>query len=542
VSIVDERTGIVTWDISSGSDDYMLLVLSVLQELCGSPNSDINKINDFIKALQDRILFLDDETDFPPQGSEDVLYILKNDTATMKTGTYIWDTDNENYKYFNKFNGSEISYDNTESVLESGNVQDAIDEIVELNENNVKSCGDYIIGKTYKKNDIFKYNNEIYLVENQFTASTMPDYSKVYVITKKGKYDHFEMEINSNVNSNPTVENGGIKYSGGCENFTQHDWVEWLGYRPCIMSGQGYIENYLDPYDYSKDINGNNVDITSAYTENNSVRNVMIKYKRIGLISQQLDYGKWIIRCTNDPCDGSYLYSAFSQDRRNIKGFMVGAYNGCVIDEKLHSLSDATILSSGSLSTYRTLARANGIFYDILDIKKLSFLKHLFILQNATINGTLMSSYDTENLKSGFFNDIGMNKNDTSTRKGKFLGLETNGYTEVIDGCMVDSDYRLKIADSNLYNDNGTGYIDCGKMYTLGTGYMSDSVSMGVEYGIIANNISGTKETFFHCETKGVLQNSILNVNLTNLFSFELRNNATTTLNGATARLCFDLI
>lgn len=180
MSIVDERTGIVTWDISSGSDDYMLLVLSVLQELCGSPNSDINKINDFIKALQDRILFLDDVTDFPLQGDDNTLYMLKNDTLTMKAGTYKWD--GNEYKYFNEFNASEISYDDTESELEIDNVQDAIDKIVELNEDNIKSCGNYEIGKTYDKNDMFKYNNALMISKETFVAGSTIDYSKIDIL------------------------------------------------------------------------------------------------------------------------------------------------------------------------------------------------------------------------------------------------------------------------------------------------------------------------------------------------------------------------
>ena len=71
-----------------------------------------------------------------------------------------------------------------------------------------------------------------------------------------------------------------------------------------------------------------------------------------------------------------------------------------------------------------------------------------------------MSWFDTDNLQTGFYNTIGLNKNDTSTKLGKFLGLETNGFTEIIEGAYVDENYRLKISDNDLYNSEIESLID----------------------------------------------------------------------------------
>lgn len=470
-----------------------------------------------------------------PETNQDVLFAYDNAGA------------GEDVDYFAPGNGKVILkevFEMAASVGNDANVTLVINPslvYVTLEEFNLalKNSGNYISNKKYKPNDIFTYDNSKYLVETEFTSSSVPDFSKVYILARKG-YDHFTMEIDANINSNPSVENRGIKYCGGCEGFSQQDWVDWLGYKPCVMFGQGGIECYLDANNYAKNINGNEVDIVTPNTSSNVTRNVMVEYKRIGLQSLQNANRKWIIHLTNDPCDNRYLYSAFSNGKRQGKSLFIGAYNGSVSDSKLHSISNATVVSSEqSLNSFRTLAQANGINYNVLDAQKLSFLKHLFMVQNATIDGTLMSWFDTSSLKTGFFNTIGLNKNDTSTRCGKLLGIETNGFSEVIDGVFVDTNLRLKISENDNYNNDGSGYTDCGSMYLLGSGYIGNSVSFNPEYGIIANSYSGTSTTGFHCPTAIVKVSSIMNTNMTNLFNYEFKSAATTTLNGSTARLCY---
>lgn len=543
MSEILDTTKCVVWDINDGSSDYQSLLLSVLYQLCGNGDSNIIKIDSAIKTLKDRVIFVNSKSELPIEGKTDVIYIMKSNdiddenNLTMKSGIYIWN--GEEYKYVNEFDGNEIPYDNTNSKLNATKLQSAIDELVELNKNNVKSCGDYENEKTYKKNDMFKYNGSVYVTETDFTSTQVPDFSKVYIISPK-QYDHFTMEIDANINSNPSVGNGGIKYSGGCEGFTQQDWVDWLGYKPCIMYEQGGIEDYLNPNDYTKNTKGELVDITSPNTSKGSTRNVMVRYPRIGLQSQQIKAGKWIIKCTNDPCDNRYSYNAFLNGKRKFGCMFVGAYNGSVLDGKLHSLSNTDVMSQNqTLKSYRALANANGMFYNVLDLKKITFLQHLYILQNSTINGILMSSYDTSNLKTGFYNTIGLNKNDTSTKLGKFLGLETNGFSEVIDGVYVDSNYRLKVSNNDLYNNDATGYDDCGKVYSVGAGYIGNNVSFDVDCGIFANINNGTSTTGFRCPTTKIINSTIMNMNMTNIFNYEFKSNATTQFNGCTARLSY---
>lgn len=401
----------------------------------------------------------------------------------------------------------------------------------------VKNAGTYTKGTAYKVNDVVDYDNGKLLSTVAHTAGTTPDFEKMVWIVPRKTYDHFEMEIDSASFSNPSVECGGITYHGGCEGFTQDDWVEWLNYKPCILVEQGGIECYLNVDNYAQDKNGNVVDIS---TISSTARNVMVRHQRIGIASNELSNGKWIIRCTNDPNDRRYSYAAFENGMRGCKEIFFGVYNGTIANNKLHSLSGAEISANGqSVSSYRKLAQANGMQYQILDIRKFSYLRHLFILQNGTINGNISSGFDTTNTTSGGTNEFGLNNNDMSLKWGKWLGMETNCFSEYIDGSYIDSNYRLLVAKNNNFSDTGDGYEYCGRLYSLGEGYMGSSVTFSPELGFIPNNTSGTANTRFHAKTVGVVTGtSMVNYGY-NIFYNHYTKAPTFTGVGITARLCY---
>ena len=436
---------------------------------------------------------------------------------------------------------SSLSINLTVTVSNTENVNITVDSnnnatIGQVKER-IKNTDSYTQGRIYEKNDLFKYNGSVYLTESQFTGDEVPDFSKVYLLSRKKIYDHFTMEIDGNSNANPSVENGCIKYSGGCENFTKEDWVEWLGYKPCIMYNQGDVECYLDPNNYTRDINGNKVDIS---TVSDTPRNVMIQHKRIGIMSSTISQGNWIIRCTNDPCDGRYSYSAFENGARACKNIYIGAYNGTISDNKLHSLSGAIISANRqSVSSYRTLAQANGMNYQIMDIKMFSYLRHLFIIQNGTLDGRLSSGYDDNNKVSGTTNEMGLNTLDLTSKWGKWIGMETNCFSEYVDGSYVDSNFRLLIAENDNFNDTGSRYKDCGRIYSLGDGYMGSNVTFSPELGFIPNNTNGTSNTLFHSKTLAIKPStSMINYGF-NIFYNHYTFTPETAGIGITARLCY---
>lgn len=414
--------------------------------------------------------------------------------------------------------------------------EEQFEELKEETQKKVENTGVYTPNKLYSRNDIFKYNGNMYLTETAFTGDVVPDFSKVYMLSKRKNYDHFTIEIDTKNYSNPTKDNGGIKYYGGCEGFSIDDWVSWIGYRPCILSSQGNVITYLDENNYAKDINGNDVDITSF----TAARNVMIRFPRIGYLGFN-DYSnrKCTIHVTNDMNAIGYNYKAFNKNKRKSKDFFVGAYQGSISNSKLFSVSGAQRVTSGySLSTFRTLAQAQGKNYGLLDHNKLSLFKILYIVQNGIINGKVSKGIGT-NTTTGFLNESGMNVFDSTQYSRKWLGMESNCDWEFVDGCGLDSNLHLRISDNTNYSNTITNYDDYGIVYTLGSGYIGSSFLIDDEIGITSENFDGTASTYLHCPTTTKVANTIELQGGSNVFEEKFAYSSTSTSFDASARLCF---
>ncbi|SES68365.1 phage tail protein [[Clostridium] polysaccharolyticum] len=399
--------------------------------------------------------------------------------------------------------------------------------------------GEYDNANNYKNNDIVVYNDAYYKVNEQFTGNM--DFSKVTFLAIKEKYDHFRIDLDFNASLNPCKGNG-ITYHGGCENFTQEDWVEWLGYKPCVLvvtstNTQGLIETYLDQDDYSKNKNGETVDITSVPSSGH--RSVMIKFHRIGILSNFNPYErKGSIRITNDMNASGYSYGAFNNGCRKNESFFVGAYPAHCENSKMYSLSGKVQTTDKSLSEYRACANAVGMNYGILDHIKLSLFHHLYIIQNGKIDGRMLSAPSEDARTTGTLNASGLNLNYVGTTARKTLGMEGNGVAETIDGIYLDNNGYLRICKDGYYNDTYNNYTYNGTPYLLSNGYMGSMVSLSEDVGILAYTSSGTSDNYFRCHVAKRNTGKIEQAMASNIFDTEFALN-TTTAGTLTARLCF---
>lgn len=478
-----------------------------------------------------------------PETNKDVLFAYDNAGA------------GEDVDYFAPGNGKVILKEVFETFVSIGNdanvtlvinpsliyvTEEEFDALKDEVSKKIKNAGNFSYGIEYKQNDFFEYDGCKYLVENSFTAGSVPDFSKVYILSRKGKYDHFRIDLDFNVSLNPCKGNG-ITYHGGCENFTQEDWVQWIGYKPCILvvngGTQGIVETYLDPNNYSKNINGETVDITSV--PSSCHRSVMIKIPRIGIVSNFNPYErKGSIRITNDMNAPGYSYGAFNCGCRKSERFFVGAYPAYCENSKLYSLSGKVQTTDKSLSQYRACANAVGMNYGILDHIKLSLFHNLYIIQNGKIDGRMLSAPSEDYRTTGTLNTSGLNLNSVGTTARKVLGMEGNGVAEAIDGIYLDSNGYLKICKDGFFNDTYSNYIYNGTPYLLSNGYMGSMVSLSEDVGILAYTSSGTSDNYFRCHVAKKNTNKIEQAMASNIFDTEFALDATTART-LTARLCF---
>ncbi|MBT3381398.1 MAG: hypothetical protein HN742_39270 [Lentisphaerae bacterium] len=80
---------------------------------------------------------------------------------------------------------------------------------------------------------------------------------------------------------------------------------------------------------------------------------------------------------------GFVVDPAFVEDGRELDRIYVSAYEACIRDGKMWSISDVYPTTDCTRPQYRAYARANGIGYGILDLRTLNMLQNLFLVEYA---------------------------------------------------------------------------------------------------------------------------------------------------------------
>lgn len=262
-------------------------------------------------------------------------------------------------------------------------------------------------------------------------------------------------------------------------------WDAYFGIYPVLLK-DGVEVIKLDPNNYSKDINGNDVDITSGLAGD-----VMIAFPKRGLRIQQTA-NILEVSFTNNPNDPNYSYYAHNQDV-----FYVGAYQGFIDgDGKLRSLNDKAPTVKKTIGEFRTAAHLNGINYEQFAFYQLTYLQAMYTIKYNWLNGAaaLGNGHDKSGgtpYNSGLLNqqgfDFGVPGDDTQGLK--FAGVEHfwGNAAQFIDGIVTDADGNYLISSSN-YNDTGNGY-----MYK----YTHDPVYNFVGKNGLCGKVAGTSQAGF---------------------------------------------
>ena len=281
-------------------------------------------------------------------------------------------------------------------------------------------------------------------------------------------------------------------------------WDTFFGHYPCILTN-GVEGVKLNPNNYAKDVNGNNVDIS---TVGNS--DVMVCFPRLGL-KISTSGSKVTVSMTNHPNDPNFEYNAHTKGSTALDKFYMGAYLGYVSNSKLYSLSGKTPTGSQTIGTFRTQAQARGTGYEQAAFYQLLFMQCAYLLkykstdsQTAVCMGYVNSSHSAATATGGA-NTYGMDcGNLTSTQKAdkehqsKCLGIEDfwGNMRWWIDGLYSDSSRNILTANSG-FNDTGSGYTNNGQGASSNiNGYMN-KVQGGTKTGFIIKESSGSTTTHY---------------------------------------------
>ena len=307
-------------------------------------------------------------------------------------------------------------------------------------------------------------------------------------------------------NSNPT---SCVTYADDAVGMTagSSDWDDFFGHYPCMLKN-GVEGVKLNPDNFAKDVDGNNVDITSG-----NAGDVMIAFPRRGLkISTS---GSTVtVSMTDDPDADGFEYNAHTKGTTAKDVFYLGAYKGYEASSKLRSLSGKTITANKTIGAFRTSAQANGTGYEQSGFYQLIFRQAMFVLKYKTLDsqsavgqGYVLSSHSAA-IATGGSEAYGMDceiiKNSSPSymtdkdHHVKLFGLEDfwGNIWEWIDGLVTDSTRNILTANSG-FNDTGSGYTNNGQGATSDIGNYMSKVQGGTKTGFIAKEVSGSASTYY---------------------------------------------
>lgn len=218
--------------------------------------------------------------------------------------------------------------------------------------------------------------------------------------------------------------------SGKSDNATTA-WQKFFGYRPCLMI-DGVVVAYLNPADYTKTINDDNVDLSTT-----DCADVMIEFPRRGIKLTQLYSGndQYKFSMTNDPNASGYTYYAHTRGSFSCNNFYISAYNGSIVGDRLRSIHGSPHLKLSNetyLYMWRTYAHNNGTGYELMTWYQVQFLRYMYMLQFKNTNSQEQVGYGytgrssrSDVLANGTMDKSGMIYGSTDRSKGvKLFGIE----------------------------------------------------------------------------------------------------------------------
>lgn len=285
------------------------------------------------------------------------------------------------------------------------------------------------------------------------------------------------------------------------DTFVWGDWQDKFPFnqvRPCLFK-DGAVVKYLNPDNYAKDVDGNDVVITGADGD------VMIEIPKI-YYRLHKDESYQYIQISDTPQEGfcclAHTYKGVEKDR-----VYIGAYQSYYDGTKSRSVSGVSATGSVSLNTWRTYARNQGAGYENFYWDLLVLLQCLYTIQFKNLDSQSALGYGWCNgsgySTGGDLNTKGLYYGKVGHGQMKFLGIEDfyGSRYQWIDGAYILSSRNLATIDSSNpdvdYNGNGTGYTDRG--YTLSTtssGYTKKIMGENAS-GFVPNDNSGSSSTYF---------------------------------------------
>lgn len=292
--------------------------------------------------------------------------------------------------------------------------------------------------------------------------------------------------------------------------------------RPCILGMDGQVRKYLDPNDYTKDVNGNTVTIDSTLTD----ANVMIEFPKIyyKVVPDTNDNKSGSVYISDYKVDGNFKDYAYIDDNGIHKEhFYMPAYNGSYdSNNKMRSISGAQVGRSLSTTTEISRAEANGTGWYTEDAGEAMLINFMLILIGKSTNmqavfGQGLNTSGNESINDGFRTGVhntkglfyGTNNGAASTYTNaiKIFGIENwwgFQWRRYAGDINVSGRRKIKLCKSredgstaDMFNTTGEGYVDIGVASSGTSGGYISQMKFVSSIGMFSVVSDGTASTYY---------------------------------------------
>lgn len=279
--------------------------------------------------------------------------------------------------------------------------------------------------------------------------------------------------------------------------------------RPCMLTYAGVVDQYLNPDDYTKKVDGSSSDVANTSFGGNA----MMEWPKI-YTKRWEENGVYHFRCSDTPQDEDWdCWCNYDRNNNQIDHFYTPIYFGSLVSSKLRSISGASNSVSTTAANEITYAKANGDDWYTEVLADRLLLQDLLVMmarstecQTAFGYGRCKSS-NSSAIAPGTMNTKGMFWGSNDQTSGvKVFGMENvwgNLWRRTAGWINANGTQKVKLTrgthDGSTaadYNTDGSGYISVASATPSGTsgGYIS---SMKTEaYGRLPVTLSGSSSTY----------------------------------------------
>ena len=280
--------------------------------------------------------------------------------------------------------------------------------------------------------------------------------------------------------------------------------------RPCMLTYAGIVDQYLNPNDYTKKVDGSTSDVANTSFGGNA----MMEWPKIYTKRELVD-DVYKFRCCDIPLGDDWeCWTNYDKNNKEIDHFYTPIYYGSLVSNRLRSISGQANLVSKTASDEITYAKANGAdaWYIEVLADRLLICDLLTMMAKSTDHQV---SYGYGRCKDGNTSAIGqgtMNTKglfwgeDDQTSGVKVFGMENwwgNLWRRTAGYINANGTQKVKITrgtkDGSVatdYNTDGTNYLSISGATPAGTsgGYINTMKTM--PYGRLPVTANGSGTTY----------------------------------------------